>query len=209
MLATIIASFGIGFASGSRAAIPALGIGLAHHTPYFELSEKWLWLASPAVISILAVVALAEVVADRFPDSAELVDLAGWLPKAILAFLGVAATMGSLDASIVTLVSSGLLGAGVAVATDRVRSKARQKTRELADSGAPGADSAAHHLESAAAVGVTAAAIFQPWLVLVAIALAVGLALIAYRASRTLVATARRAGGLQSGDEPDGPPANE
>jgi hypothetical protein len=205
-ITSIFTTFGIGFAAGYRAAIPALLLGVVHHTQYFELAERWQWLASPAVISILAVIAIVEIAADRMPESAELVELASWLPKAVVGFIGAAAAMGTVDSNVWALGASGLLGAGVAAATDRLRIGARRQTRELADSGAGGADKAAHHLESLAAVGVTGAAIFQPWLVLVVIAAVVAVGVAAYVISRGLSRTASRFAGFRSGDEPEGGP---
>jgi hypothetical protein len=172
-----------------------------HHTRYFELSQRWEWLASTPVLALLAVVAIAEIAADRVPESAELVELASWLPKAIVGFAGVAATVGTVDSNVVSLVGSGLLGAGVAVTTDRLRVAARAKTRELADAGAGGADRAAHHVESLAAAGVTAAAVLQPWLVVILIVGAIGLGVVAFFISRGLSSAAVRMTGLRTGDE--------
>ena len=203
LIASILASFGIGFASGYRAAIPALLLGVLHHTSYFELAPRFAWLASPAVIGVLAVIAVVEIAADRMPESAELVALASWLPKAIIAFLGAAAVVGTVDSDVMALGASGLLGATVAVATDRARAVARKKTRDLGDSGAPSADRAAHHAESIASVAIAAAAALSPGWVIVLVLAAVALMVLVAVAARALHRAVTRRAGLRTGDEAD------
>lgn len=201
MLTSLLASFGIGFASGYRAAIPALLLGILHHTPYFELAPRFGWLASPAVLAVLGVVAVVEIAADRMPESAELLELASWLPKAIVAFLGAAAVVGTVDSDLVALGASGLLGATVAVATDRARSVARKKTRDLGDAGAPGADRAAHHVESLASIAIATAAALSPGWVVVLVLAAVVLAVLVAVTARALHRAVSRRAGLRTGDE--------
>jgi hypothetical protein len=145
-----------------------------------------------------------EIAADRMQESAELVALASWLPKAVVAFVGVAAVMGTVDASVMSLVASGLLGAATAVATDRVKVVARRKTGELADAGVETADNAAHHLETAVAAGAVTAAVLQPWLVIVVLAVAVLVGGLVYVFARGTLHGVRKVAGLRTGEEPEG-----
>ena len=69
-LMQILTGAGLAGASGHRAFLPPLILGVAHQwaaataaagqTPFFELSKQFEWLASPAVIAILAVLTIVE-----------------------------------------------------------------------------------------------------------------------------------------------------
>ena len=74
---SILTSFGLGAAAGQRALVPMLVVGLLHHTAWFDLSQGWAWLGSPAVLGVVGVLALAEVIVDWYPDSARVADAAG------------------------------------------------------------------------------------------------------------------------------------
>jgi hypothetical protein len=172
-----------------------------HYTPYFELGPTWLWLASPVVMSILGVLVLVEFLADRSPEFAELTEFAGWLPKAVVGFLLVAASMGELDGDLSSLVASGLLGAGIAVGTDRIRVGARKKTRELADSGVATPDNLAIGTETVAAGGFAVAALAQPWLVVVLLIVVAFAGIGIWTMAKVAGVAAKRAFGFKSGDE--------
>lgn len=203
MITAALTAIGIGLASGQRGALTVLAIGGAHYTPWFELGERWLWLASPPVLVIVGAVAIAEILADRYPTSSELVDFASWLPRAIVAAVATAAAFGQVDPSIVTLAASGLLGASVAIGTDRLRATSRQTTRDLADSGAPAADRVAHHTETASAAALTLTAITQPWLIILVTVATFALFALALLLARAARSGAARWAGLDNGEDSD------
>ena len=126
-------AFGLSAGAGSRAGIAGLALGLFHYTPYFELSETFAWLASPAVLVVLGLVAIVESLADAHPEMSQLADLANVLPKIAVGFIAFAAATGTVDTSLVELGASGLLGAGTAMATHVIRTKARNVIRGAAD----------------------------------------------------------------------------
>jgi hypothetical protein len=202
MLALLLSSLGLGAAAGQRGALTALLLGAFHYTPWFSLGDEWAWVASPVVLGILGAVALAEILADRMPESAALVEVAAWLPKAIVAFLAVAAVSGTLDASLNALLLSGTLAAGSAVVAERGRVRARKESRALADAGSSGADRTLHHTETVGAVGLTAAALTAPWLVLVLLAAIVLVAIVALLAARATQRVVRRVTGIEDPAEP-------
>jgi hypothetical protein len=200
MIATALTAFGVGLASGQRGALTAFLIGAAHHSPWFSLGTRWEWLASPAVLAICCVVGVVEILADRMPESSEWVDIASWLPKAVVGFIAVAATMGTVDQSVMALAGSGMLGATLAVGTDRLRVAARRTTRDLADGGASGVDRAVHHGETLSAAGLTLAALAQPWMVILVLFAVVGFSVVIVGAARAAKGGATRLFGLESGD---------
>ena len=87
-----------------------MGLGLFHYTEYFELSDPYLWIASPPVLAVVGVLALVEILADLSPDLSELADLAGYLPSAIAGFIALSAVTGVVDDSLLRLAVSGVLG---------------------------------------------------------------------------------------------------
>ena len=57
-LVTMATATGLAAGAGSRAGIAALGLAVFHYTDYFELAPQFDWLASPAVMAVLGVLAL-------------------------------------------------------------------------------------------------------------------------------------------------------
>ena len=47
-LMTIMAAFGLSAGAGAKAFIPVLALGAFSYTSYFELSERFAWVADPA-----------------------------------------------------------------------------------------------------------------------------------------------------------------
>ena len=123
----ILTGAGLAGAAGHRAFIPPLVMGIAHRMgagdpqPWFQLSEKFLWLADPKVIAILGVLAVVEYIAERNPDAPELVTLALKLPKAISGFIVAAAAMGKVDGSMMALAGSGIIGSATSLGVDTLR----------------------------------------------------------------------------------------
>lgn len=210
MFTAFLTSLGLGSAAGYRGALAALVVAAMHYTPYFEFGPTWLWLASPVVMSILGVLVLVEFLADRSPEIAELTELAGWLPKAVVGFLLVASSMGELDGDLSSLVASGLLGAGVAAGTERIRVGARKKTRELAESGVATPDNLAIGTETLAAGGFAVAALAQPWLVVIMLIVVAFAGIGIWTMARVAGGVAKRVFGFQSGQEvPAASPASD
>ena len=98
-----IVGFGLAAGAGGRASLVVLGLGLFHYTGYFELSDPYLWIASPPVLAVVGVLALVEILADMSPDFSELADLAGYLPAAIAGFIALSAVTGQVDDSLLRL----------------------------------------------------------------------------------------------------------
>jgi hypothetical protein len=126
-LTQIFTGSGLAAATGHRAFVPPLLMGIAHRMaeggspPWFQLSEKFLWLADTKVIVILAVLAIVEYLAERNPDAPELVTLALKLPKAVSGFIVSAAAMGQIDDNMIALSASGLLGSATSLGVDTMR----------------------------------------------------------------------------------------
>jgi hypothetical protein len=197
-LVSVLTSFGLGAAAGQRAIVPMLVVGLLHNTSFFELSEAWAWLGSPAVLLVLAVLSLAEIVVDWYPDSARVADVAGWVTRTLSGALLAAAVMGSLDSTLSQLVWSGALGGGTALATQWLRHPLRASTRELADSGLSGSDRASSVAETSSAALLPAAAIAAPWAVIPLVVMGAGLLGLLVWISRSVRGTLARIGGLKT-----------
>ena len=54
-LMSYLTGFGLASGVGAKAAIPVLMLGGLHYTEWFELSERFAWIASPPVMIVLAV----------------------------------------------------------------------------------------------------------------------------------------------------------
>ncbi len=132
-LMTYLTGFGLASGVGAKAFIPVLALGLFHYTDYFELSERWAWIANPVVMVILAVLVLVEIVVDSTPELAQHADLVAYLPKAALGFIAFAAATGRVDRSLLELSASGLLGSGTAVGSHWIRSQLRRPLRHAVE----------------------------------------------------------------------------
>lgn len=180
-LTTLYAAAGLSAGAGARAFLLLTALGGLHYTPWFTLSDGWLWLSSPVVLAVLGTLALLELAIDMHPDLAEFGDWAGYPTRAVAGFLVAAAWAGSLDPDLHRLVSEGALGASPAAAPDgsvwglagaglalvvhHVRSKARQEVRTISDATDPMVDKGASVVETAAVAGLTASALWVPGLV--------------------------------------------
>ena len=100
-LMTYMAAFGLAAGAGAKAVIPVLALGAFSYTPYFELSQRFAWIADPAVMIVLGVLVFVEIVVDAHPDLGRFSDVAAYLPKVVAGFLGFAAVTGTLDDSMV------------------------------------------------------------------------------------------------------------
>jgi hypothetical protein len=132
-LMTYLAAFGLAAGAGAKACIPVLALGAFSYTPYFELSQRFAWIADPAVMVVLGVLVIVEIVVDAHPDLGRFSDVAAYLPKVVAGFLGFAAVTGTLDDSLVQLGSSGILGGGTAAGVHWLRNQVRRPFRDLAE----------------------------------------------------------------------------
>lgn len=198
-LVQLFSATGLAAGAGQRAALVALALGAFHHTEYFELAPRFAWLASTPVLVALGVVALADLVAERFPEIAELRDLAGYLPAAVVGFIASAGALGAVDQNLVALGASGVLGSAVAVGTHYGQVRVREQAREMDDS----VDRLAGWGASLGAGGLTTASIFQPWLVLPVLALLVLAVVVLLFTVHRLKRALTKAGGFHSVDGRD------
>jgi ABC-type transport system involved in cytochrome c biogenesis permease subunit len=102
-LMTYMAAFGLAAGAGAKAVIPVLALGAFSYTPYFELSQRFAWIADPAVMVVLGVLVFVEILVDAHPELGRFSDVAAYLPKVVAGFLGFAAVTGTLDESLVQL----------------------------------------------------------------------------------------------------------
>lgn len=171
-LLTYLTGFGLAGGAGTRASIAVIVLGLFHHTPYFELSAEWRWIASPAVLAVLAVLVVVEWAVDAHPELGRVADLAGYLPKIVAGFLVFAAATGTVDESLMELARSGLLGGGTAAGVHWVRNRFRRPLRDHLEELHESVGKAASLGEVGVATAVSAASIVVPTVALAILALA-------------------------------------
>lgn len=130
----MLTAAGLATATGHRAFVPALLLGVVHHLsaafpgdtgPFFQLGPDWAWLASPVVMIILGALVVLEFMAESNPDVPELTEWALKAPKLVAGFIVVAALVGTVDDSSVLMVGSGVLGAGTAFGVDTIRAQVK------------------------------------------------------------------------------------
>jgi hypothetical protein len=161
-LMTYLAAFGLAAGAGAKAFVPVLALGAFSYTPYFELSQRFAWIADPAVMTILAVLVIVEIVVDAHPDLGRLSDVAAYLPKVVAGFLGFAAVTGTLDDSLVQLGASGILGGSTAAGVHWLRNQVRRPFRDLAEDAHETAGKFASFGEAGASVALSSTAIVAP-----------------------------------------------
>jgi len=132
-LMTYMAAFGLAAGAGAKAFIPVFALGAFSYTPFFELSQRFAWIADPVVITILGVLVVIEIAVDAHPDLGRYSDVVAYLPKVAAGFLGFAAVTGTLDDSLVQLGASGILGGGTAAGVHWLRNQVRRPFRDLAE----------------------------------------------------------------------------
>ena len=150
--------------AGGRAALVVLGLGLFHYTEYFQLSDPYLWIASPPVLAVVGVLALVEILADMSPDFSELSDLAGYLPAAVAGFIALSAVTGGVDGSLLRLSLSGVLGGVTGVGIHWVRNKVSGAFRDASDVTVDGVHKTRSVGETALTAGVVGTSFVWPFL---------------------------------------------
>ncbi len=161
-LMTYMAAFGLAAGAGAKAVIPVLALGAFSYTPYFELSQRFAWIADPAVMIVLGVLVFVEIVIDAHPDLGRFSDVAAYLPKVVAGFLGFAAVTGTLDDSLVQLGASGILGGGTAAGVHWLRNQVRRPFRDLAEDTHESAGKLASVGEAGASAALSGTALVAP-----------------------------------------------
>ncbi len=161
-LMTYMAAFGIAAGAGAKAFIPVLALGAFSYTPYFELSQRFAWIADPVVMAVLAVLVIAEVLVDAHPDLGRFSDVISYLPKVVAGFIAFAAVTGSLDEDLVQLGTSGVLGGGTAAGVHWLRNQVRRPFRDLAEEAHSSVGTFASLGEAGASATLTGTALLAP-----------------------------------------------
>lgn len=188
-LMTYMAAFGLATGTGAKAFIPILALGAFSYTPYFQLAERFAWIADPLVMVILGVLVVVEIVVDAHPDLGRFSDIASYLPKIVAGFIGFAAVTGQLDSDVAQLGTSGLLGGATAAGVHWLRNKVRSPFRDFAEDAHEGAAKVASLSEAGASATLAGTAMIVPPVSMVlAVALVGGSAAMARRADGRRVA---------------------
>jgi hypothetical protein len=161
-LMTYLAGFGLASGAGAKAFIPVLLLGAMHYTDYLELSDRFLWIADPAVMIVLGVLVVLEIVVDAHPELGGYADSIAYLPKFAAGFIGFASMVGTVDEDLVALSASGLLGGGTAVGVHWLRNKVRRPFRDAAETLHEGFGKLASVTEAGASATVSGAAVVVP-----------------------------------------------
>jgi hypothetical protein len=170
-LMTYLTGFSLAAGAGAKAFIPVLALGGLHYTPYFELADRFAWVASPPVLAVLGVLVIVELVVDASPELGEYSDTVAYLPKLAAGFIAFAAATGTLDESLLELSASGLLGAGTAAGTHWIRTRLRRPMREYVESVHEGFGKTATVGEAGVAVAAVGTGLFVPVLGVVLLAM--------------------------------------
>jgi len=191
-LMSYLTGFGLASGAGAKAAIPVLLLGALHYTEWFELSERFAWIASPPVMIVLGVLVIVEIAVDSSPELAEYADFAAYLPKAAAGFIAFAAATGDVDQSLLELGGSGLLGATTASAAHYLRNRVRRPFRHFAEDLHQSIPRSASLGEAGVSAVVAGGAVVAPVLGLVLLAVVVVVAIaIAEAVDRRRVACIR------------------
>lgn len=181
-LMTYMAAFGLATGAGAKAFIPILALGAFSYTPYFELADRFAWIADPLVMAILGVLVVVEIAVDAHPDLGRFSDIAAYLPKIVAGFIGFAAVTGRLDPDVAHLGTSGVLGGGTAAGVHWLRNKVRSPFRDFAEDAHEGAAKMASLSEAGASATLAGTAMVVPPISMVlAVALVGGSAAMARR----------------------------
>jgi hypothetical protein len=114
---------GIAAASGLRAFLPLLAIGLAARFGWIELQQGMTWLAGTPSLAALTVATVLEILADKVPAVDHALDLVSTVVRPLAAWLGAYAVMVDWPAPWGALVSL-VLGGG-ALALHLLKAKVR------------------------------------------------------------------------------------
>ena len=161
-LMTYMAAFGLAAGAGAKAFIPILALGAFSYTPYFELSQRFAWIADPVVMAVLAALVVAEIVVDAHPELGRFSDVVAYLPKMVAGFIAFAAVTGRLDQDLAQLGTSGVLGGGTAAGVHWLRNQVRRPFRDLAEDAHESVGKLASLGEAGASVTLAGTALMAP-----------------------------------------------
>ena len=161
-LMTYMAAFGLAAGAGAKAFIPVLALGAFSYTPYFELSERFGWIADPVVMAVLGGLVVLEIIVDAHPELGRFSDTVSYLPKVVAGFLAFAAVTGRLDENLVQLSASGIFGGGTAAGVHWLRNKVRRPFRDLAEDAHGAAGKLASVGEASASATLSGTALLVP-----------------------------------------------
>jgi hypothetical protein len=168
-LVQLMTGFGLATGAGGRASLVALGLGVFHHTEYFELGNDYLWLASIPVMFVLGVVAIAEIWIDSHPDLKDFAHYPTYLSSFIVGFIALSASTGTVDSNLLILGGSGVLGGVTSTGVRYVRNEITTFIEDSTEAfnGALGdgkTTSGRSWIENGGTVGLTAVAIVAPYI---------------------------------------------
>jgi hypothetical protein len=179
LLLAFFAGIGIAAASGLRAFLPLLALGLAQRFGVIELRSDSAWLAMNPVLVSLAVATVVELLADKIPIVDHALDVIATFLRPAAAWLGAFAILGGWPAPL-RLLAATLLGGG-ALAIHALRAKLRLGSTSLTLGHANPLISIA---EDAVAIGLLLAALFVPLILIPLVFLAVRALMARSRAPR-------------------------
>lgn len=151
---SLLTAFGLAAGAGGRAAFPLLALAYAAEEGYYTPSPAYAWIVSEPVVGILSMLAAVEIMADLHPELSEWADLAGYLPSFVVGAIAFGAATGDVDANVLQLAASGVLGGGTAAASRFLRNQTASVFRDVGAS----VDDRVHTARSWAETGVTATA---------------------------------------------------
>ncbi len=176
-----LTAFGLAGGAGAKAFVPMLALGIFHYTDYFDLSERFRWIANPAVMAVMGVLLIAEILVDSIPELGEYGDLVAYFPKFAAGFIAFSAATGSVDESLLQLGASGVLGGGTAASLHWFRNRIRSPFRFYVEDVHDGTAKFASISEAGAAATVATSAFLVPPLAIIMIGLMAIAALICAR----------------------------
>jgi hypothetical protein len=184
-IASILSAFGLSTAAGLNAYVPLLVVGLlGRYTSLLNLNEPFSLLSHPAVLLLVAVLALLDFVGDKIPAVDHTLHAAGLIIAPVAGAILFMAANGQAGA--VSPLLAAICGVLLAGATHGARASARP----LATLGTAGiANPVISFFEDVTSLVLSVVAIFLPVLAFVLVLLFIFFMVVLYRRLRT-----RRAG---------------
>src|SRR5262249_19581990 len=128
LILALLTGIGIAAATGLRAFLPLLAVGLAARAGWLELRPGSEWLASDIALWALGSAALLEIAGDKFPVVDHALDAIGTVVRPLASWLATFAVLASWKAPwaglLATLLGAGSLALHVAKAKARLTSTA-------------------------------------------------------------------------------------
>lgn len=166
LLVPLASGIGIAAASGLRAFLPLLVVGVAARLGWIELQPGTAWLAGAPALIALGVATVLEILADKIPAVDHALDLVSTVTRPLAAWLGAYAVMVHWPSPWSSLVTLGL--GGGALALHLLKAKLRLgSTAATMGHGNPFLSV----VEDVTAVAILIVAVLAPLLVLLLVAL--------------------------------------